>query len=931
MEKTEYYRMKVSEVFASLGTSEKGLNSEDADKRLIEFGTNELSADSGVPKWILFLSQFKDLLVIVLIAAAAISFTIGSYRDAMVMVVIVLINAGIGYAQEFKVSRILESLKTLIDSPAKVLRSGELAEIPQKNLVPGDIVQIEAGDKIPADIRIIESYDLRTEEFALTGESMPVGKITNAISEESVIGDRENMAFTGTTVTSGSAKGVVVRTGMDTETGKIAGMTEATTDIPSPLERELTGLARLLTVIVVVIASILFGVAMWQEFSFLTSMIYALGIAVALVPQALPAQVTVALSATSKRLAEKSVVVKNLPSVETLGSTSVISTDKTGTLTKNEMTVTRVWFDGRHYEMTGTGYEPKGQIKDDSGKDLDQAGVDAIEIMMDAATMASNAEIHQPDEDHPGWYPVGDPTEAALVTMSTKLGKRSPIEDEENTELQEFPFDSERKMMSSVRQFGDRQQLAMKGALDSILAISKYIYRNGKAERITEDDKKAISSINEEFSRQALRVLAIAYRPLDPDGRDYEMEEVEKDVIFLGLTGMIDPPREGVKEALLECHDAGIRTFIMTGDHAITAQAIGKEIGLSDSESESLTITGKELKEISDDKLSIVMKENNSIIFSRVDPEDKLRIVQLLEDSGEVVAVTGDGINDAPALKKADIGVAMGRIGTDVAKEASELILLDDSFPTLVEAVREGRTIYRNLKKTVLASLTTNLAELFVVLLGLAAVSMRGWAIPILAIQILAIDLLAEIMPLTFLTYDPPSEDIMNRPPRSLSDHIVNKWSFVEVIFLGLVIGGLSFVNYALFMSRSGTVFSEDSPGSMLYSTATTIAYLTIAFCQFVNILSRRYEHRSIFSMNFFTNRILLLSIIASALIMLAVIYTPTVQDFLQFRGPGLVDWFYILGAAAVYLIIFEILKSFKRSLRKNTIEENSEEKEAAA
>ncbi len=923
--------MKTSEVFTSLGTTEKGLDGGEADSRLAEYGPNELTADIGMPKWLLFLSQFRDLLVIVLIVAAAISFAIGSYRDATVMVIIVLINAGIGFAQEYKVTRILESLRNLIDSPAKVIRGGEFAELPQDRLVPGDIIQLEAGDKIPADVRIFESFDMRTEEFALTGESMPVGKTTKAIAAESVIGDRENMAFTGTTVTSGSAKGIVVRTGMNTEMGKIAGMTEATEDLPSPLEREFTGLARLLTITVVVISSILFGVAMWQGFSFLTSMIYALGIAVAMVPQALPAQVTVALSTTSKRLADLNAVVKNLPSVETLGSTSVISTDKTGTLTKNEMTVTKIWFEGRQFKMTGTGYKPEGHIQDDSGKDLDQSEVDAIEIMMDAATMASNAEIHQPDDDHPGWYPVGDPTEAALVTMSTKLGTRSPTEDEENPELQEFPFDSERKRMNSVRQFGDKLQLAMKGAPDSILLISRFIYRGGKAVPITDEDRKTIIAVYEQFSREALRVLAIAYRPLDSDGRDYTMEEAEKDVIFLGLTGMIDPPRDGVREAFTLCHDAGIRTFIMTGDHAITAQAIGDQIGLSGSGDKSPTITGSELKQISDEQLAVLMTEHNSIIFSRVDPEDKLRIVSLLEDNGEVVAVTGDGVNDAPALKKADIGVAMGRIGTDVAKEASELVLLDDSFPTLVEAVREGRTIYRNLKKTVLASLTTNLAELFVVLLGLAAVSMRGWAIPILAIQILAIDLLAEIMPLTFLTYDPPTEDIMRRPPRNQSEHIVGKWSFLEVVLFGLAIGALSFVNYALFMSRSGTVFSVDAPGSLLYPTATTIAYLTIAFCQFVNILSRRDESRSIFSKNFFSNRILLYSILGSIVITLTVIYTPIVQDFLQFKGPGVVDWIYILGAAVVYLVIFETMKIFKRMRRKEIARDNAAAERKAA
>jgi len=910
----EYYRMTAQEVLDELASDMKGLSSDEAEKRLSQYGANELGTELGTPPWLLFLSQFKDLLVIVLIAAAAISFAIGSYRDGTVMVAIVLINAIIGFVQEYKVSKILESLKNLITSPAKIIRDGEAHEVPQNRLVPGDIVQLEAGDKIPADIRIIESFDLRTNDFSLTGESTPQGKESHAIKEHSVLADRDNMAYTGTTVASGSATGVVVRTGMQTEMGKIAGMTQETVETKSPLTLELGALARWLTMAVVVIGGVLFAVALWQGFTLFTSMVYALGIAVALVPQALPAQVTVALSATSKRLADEHAVVKSLPSVETLGSTSVISTDKTGTLTKNEMTVTSIWFGGKHYTMTGTGYEPKGEMLGDDGAPLDREKIDMIEIMMDAATMASNAEIHEPDGEHDSWYAIGDPTEAALVTMSTKIGTRSPTEDEENPELKELPFDSERKRMSSVRQFGDREQLAMKGAPNSVLSISKSIYREGKPVPITEEDRKTVQSVNEAFAKKALRVLAIAYRSLDAGGKDYVIDEVERDVTFLGLVGMTDPPRDGVQEAITQCHTAGIKTFIMTGDHAITAQAIGQEIGLSESGEVSTVITGSELKKMNDDELGVVIKREKSLIFSRVDPEDKLRIVNLLKQQGAVVAVTGDGVNDAPALKRADIGVAMGKIGTDVAKEASELVLLDDSFSTLVVAIREGRTIYNNLKKTVLASMTTNMAELTVVLLGLAAVALGNWAIPILAIQILAIDLLAEILPLTCLTFDPPPDGIMNEPPRDLKAHIMNRFTTSEVILLGLLIGGLSFGNFALFMFRENVIFTLDSADPVMYARATTITYLTIAYCQFSNILSRRYEFTSLFSRTFWTNRILLISVLGAIGLTFLVVYAPYIRDFLRFAALSLTDWFYVLGAAAIYLLVFEGLKIFKRS-----------------
>ncbi len=913
----EYYRLTAREALEALETSEKGLPRDEADRRRRKHGANEITTDVTVPKWLLFLSQFRDLLVLVLVAAGVISFAVGSYRDGTVMFVIVIINAVIGFVQEYKAGRILERLRELIMSPTRVVVDGELQELSQNLLVPGDVVHVEAGDKIPADLRILEAFDLRTNEFSLTGESTAQEKTSNAIHEKRVLADRDNMAYTGTTVATGNAVGLVVRTGMNTEMGKIASMTQETAAVKSPLQKELGVLARWLTGIVIVVSIGLFAVALWQGFSFFTSMVYALGVAVAAVPQALPAQVTVALSATSKRLAERKAVVKNLPSVETLGCTTVICTDKTGTLTKNEMTVTTVWFNGKEYKTTGIGYEPKGALLDEGGAPLSQEKIDEIEILMDAATMASNAEIHPPDEEHSGWYPVGDPTEAALITLSTKLGTRSPKEDEENPELHEFPFDSERKRMSSVRQFGNRQQLAMKGATDSVLSISKFIYRNGEPVPITEEDKQRIRTLNETYSKQALRVLAIAFRPLEPSGTDYELDEIEKDVVFLGLVGMIDPPKEGVKEAVAACHQAHIRIIIMTGDHAITAQAVGREIGLSPT-GEPPVYTGAQLEEMADEELIRILGSTQAVIFSRVAPEDKLRIVKLLEEQGEVVAVTGDGVNDAPALKRAAIGVAMGRTGTDVAKEAAELVLLDDSFPTLVEAVREGRTIYSNLKKTVLASMTTNGAELMVVLLGLVGVALNNWAIPILAIQILAIDLFAEIMPLTSLTFDPPTEGTMRMQPREQKQHIMNPYSSLEVAFLGALIGSLAFTNFVLYMLREGVTLSTDTVGSVHYARATTLSYLTIAYCQFANILSRRYDYVTVFNRNFLTNKILLGSIGVSILLVFVGVYGPYISNFLYFAALRVHDWLYVLGAAAAYLGVFELLKLARR-LRRGT------------
>ena len=912
-----FYRMTATEALEVLGSDLSGLSREKAARIRETSGANEIVSDVSVPRWVIFLRQFRDLLVLVLIAAGTISIAIGSYSDGAVMFVIVIINAIIGFVQEYKAGKVLEKLKELIRSPAKVMIAGELQEIQQSELVPGDIVHIEAGDRLPADLRILESYDLRTVEFSLTGESMPQGKNSSSIDHECILADQENMAFMGTTIAAGDALGLVVRTGMSTEMGRIAGMTQSTKTVESPLQKELGVLARWLTLIVVILSAALFGVALWQGFTLLTSLILALGVAVASVPQALPAQVTVALTAASRRLADRFAVVKNLPSVETLGSTTVICTDKTGTLTKNEMTVTRAWFDGSEYEVTGIGYKPEGTLVDSGGQEVGQEGIDYIEIMMDAGTMASNAEIHAPDEDHQGWYPVGDPTEAALVALSTKLGTRSPREDIENPELHEFPFDSERKRMSSVRQFGDRKQLAMKGAPDSVLEISRFIYRDGKAVPMTDEDRQAISRINEKYSRQALRVLAIAFRPLSPEGEDYVLEEVEKDVIFLGLVGMTDPPKEGVKEAIEACREAKIKVLIMTGDHSITAQAVGREIGLSRDGGEVRVYTGVQIADMTDEELTGILCMDEPMIFSRVNPEHKLRIVELLMDREQVVAVTGDGVNDAPALKRADIGVAMGMTGTDVAKEAAELVLLDDSFPTLVEAVREGRTIYDNLKKTVLASMTTNAAELVVVILGLIGVAMGNWAIPILAIQILAIDLLAEVMPLTCLTFDPSVPGVMEQGPRDQHVHIMNRGSSLEVILLGALIGILSFGNYAFYMYREGLTFFAGEVEPLLsihYMRATTLTYLTIAFCQFANVLSRRFRNQSIFGGRFFTNKTLLWSIVVSIGLILTAVYTPAIGRFLYFAGPRPVDWLCVLGASGLFLGAYEIMKAIRRA-----------------
>ncbi|MBT4333019.1 MAG: cation-transporting P-type ATPase [Candidatus Cloacimonetes bacterium] len=911
MDNTKLYKLSAEELFQTFNSSTKGLNSSEAVKRTAEYGKNELITGKKVSPIIKFLAQFKDVFMIVLLVAAGLSFSIKSYSDGIIMLIIALINAVIGFMQEYKAEKIMESLERLVQSPSKVFRDGEVTEIHQGELVPGDIVSLEEGDKVPADIRIIEAFNLRTNDVSLTGESMPQDKHSNAINEDCQLADRDNMIYLGTTVASGNARGIVIATGMKTEIGRIADLTQEEDNSRSPLQQELQSVANRLTIFAVIIAVFLFIGSALQGLGINFAFIYALGVAVAVVPQALPMQITVALTQGVNRLSKENAVVKKLSSVETLGSTNVICTDKTGTLTKNEMTVKELWYSGKYYKITGLGYKPKGSILDKDDKELSQQNIDDMEILLDAATMASNATIHAPDENHSNWYPVGDPTEAALITLSIKLGTHSATEDEENPELHEFSFDSVRKRMSSIRQFDDGKYLKMKGASDSILSVSKHIWKNGKKVAITEEDKKEIETINDEYSKQAMRVIAIAFRKLEADEKDYVLEDIEKDVVFLGLIAMTDPPKEGVKEAIDKAHEAHIRTYIMTGDHAVTAQAIGKEINLSAINADVPVITGKEFVDLTDDELNKIMDKNDSLIFSRVSPEDKLHIVKLLKKQDKIVAVTGDGVNDAPALKSAHIGVAMGQMGTDVSKQAAELVLLDDSFPTLVSAIKEGRIIYNNLKKTVLASLTSNGAELAVVLLGLLGVMLFKWPIPILAIQILAIDLFAEILPLTALTFDPGSKELMTSPPRGRKEHIVNKRSSAEIIFLGFLMGLLAFLNFGFFIKRMGIVLTADH---ILYARATTVCYTTIAFTQFVNILSRRYELKSIFSRNFFSNPKMLYSILFSISICLVAIYLPGINDFLAFAPLQISDWITIMAASAIFLLAHEFLKVYKKA-----------------
>lgn len=908
-----YYQLPVEEILHSLDTGLEGLSHAEAEQRLKIYGNNRLKASKKEALILKILRQFKDLMVIILIIAGFLSLYLQSYRDAIIMFSIVLINATISFVQEYKAEKVMNALKILVKAKARVIRDGKEIEIEGEELVPGDIVVLEEGDAAPADVRIMEENILSSNDFALTGESNPTRKFTHAIQGEVQLGDRNNLLFMGTTIATGNGKGVVVATGMQTEIGRIANLSQETTAESSPLQKELDHLAKRITQITIIIGVILFVLGIVLKFSLRDAFLFALGIAAACVPEGLPAQVSIALSLASGRLAKKQAVVKKLSAVETLGATHIICTDKTGTLTKNEMTVQKILIGGKVLTTSGIGYEPKGNVLDENGKPLTPDQIEQYRIFFENGAFASNAKVNPPDEEHPNWYSIGDPTEAALITLADKVGI-NPIElDKKYPEIKEFPFDAVRKRMSSLRKRDGKYVAYIKGSPQSVLERCTKIFDGQTVRPITEADRQLIQARDDEYATEALRNLGYAYRELDEFNDDLKIDDVEHDLTWLGLVSMIDPPREEVKEAMQIAIKANIRVIIITGDYALTAEAIAKKIGLNVGKSEKIitVVNGEELQKLTDIDLLHKLIHTN-LIFSRTSPEDKLRIVSLLKKAGEIVAVTGDGVNDAPALKKADIGVAMGKSGTEVAKNSSEIVLLDDSFATLVSAIKEGRVIFQNMKKTIMSSLTSNGGELFAVLLSLPLNIIYGYPISILAVQILAIDLVGEMLPLTFLTWDPAQPRIMSETPRNPEDHIMNKYSLIDLAWSGFTMGAIGYLNFLILFWREHVSPVNIPASDPFYMRATTMTYISIVFVQWANILSRRAGgQESVFSPYLWSNKRLLLSYGISTFFLLNIVYNPFVSQFLHTAPLTPLDWLYAVCGALLYLAIRETRKIF--------------------
>lgn len=856
----------------------RGLSSIEAEKRLQKFGPNQLPEQRRVSPLTLLIDQFSSFIVWTLIAAAFIAGFLGEWIDATAIGVIVVLNALLGFFQEFRAEKSLAALRKMATPFSKVIRDGELQTLPSEKIVPGDLVLVEAGDRIPADGRIIQSIELSTQEAALTGESMPIHKIAELLEKPNLqVGDKKNMGFLGTVAVSGKGYIIVTETGMQTELGKIASLLQQGKEEQTPLQVRLEELGHRLVWICLGIVALVFVLGFFRGKPFIENLLISVSLAVAAIPEGLPAIVTIALSIGVRKMARRNALVRRLPSVETLGCTTVICTDKTGTLTQNEMMVRSIWVNGSFVDVFGVGYNPDGDFK---VKDVKINLQDNPELIMalKIGTLCNSAELHQNAEK--AWSIAGDPTEGALLTVAgkAKLFKRDL--EQKNPILGEIPFDSERKRMSMVRKTEEGPMLFIKGATDIILAHTESILLNGKVEPLTDERKKSTLDANAHLASQALRVLAVGYRPLPQNSKINS--SIEDKIILVGLIAMMDPPRPEVKKSIETCRKAGITTVMITGDHKETAIAVAKELKLM--KEGSLAITGAELEQMDDQNLKD--KVRNIAIYARTSAAHKLRIVRAWKSLGEVVAMTGDGVNDAPAIKEADIGVAMGITGTDVTKEASDMVILDDNFASIVNAVEEGRGIYDNIIKFVNYLMSSNIAELLVIFLGM----LLGFRDPLgnpfvslSAVQLLWLNLVTDGFPAIALGLDPVDPTAMDRPPRKSSDSIFPLWFAVQLFLTGLVIalGTLVACHFGLRQSAE---------------LAQTMAFTTLVVLEIVRVQMVRSQY----NMSLFSNPFIIMALGSSLLLQLLVVYTPFLQTIFGTVSLNLTEWGVILIVAVV-------------------------------
>lgn len=894
MKESKWYMLDKHKVTEILNVSlNEGLSSNDAQKRLRKYGKNELISKEGPTLFEMFLEQFKDFLVIILIVASIVSALIGEVVDSAVIILIVILNAIIGVIQEFRANKAMEALKKMAAPEAKVIRDGHLIEIPSSEVVPGDVVLLEAGNYVPADLRLVESINLKIDEASLTGESVPVEKNAEIIlNEEAPLGDRVNLAFMGTVVTNGRGKGVAVNTGMNTEIGKIAEMLQTYTEEETPLQKKLAEVGKTLGIACLVICGIVFCMGLFRGVPVLEMFMTAVSLAVAAIPEGLPAIITIVLALGMQRMVKRNAIVKKLHAVETLGSVTVICSDKTGTLTQNQMTVTKIYTNEKFYSVTGEGYNPQGEFYLNGKKVEPNEDYNLRKLLM-IGTLCNDSKLELIKEENK-WRVIGDPTEGAIVVAAAKAGIYSEDIEKDMPRLQEIPFDSERKRMTTFHPASNCYIACVKGAPDIILNLSTSIYKNGEVLPLTEEDKQNILNANHEMASQALRVLAIAYRELQNVPKSPKSEEIEKDLIFVGLVGMIDPPRHEVKEAIKVCKKAGIKPVMITGDYKDTALAIAKELSMI--ENDNLILTGSELDKLDEEELAERAKDVS--VYARVSPVHKLKIVDAIKKKGHIVAMTGDGVNDAPALKKADIGVAMGITGTDVAKEAADMILTDDNFASIVAAVEEGRVIYSNIRKFIFFLLSCNIAEILVIFVSM----LMGLPVPLKPIQLLWLNLLTDAFPALALGMEEKEPNIMEKPPRKPDEPILDKKMQLRIAIQSIFMTVAVLASFMFGLKTTNNI-----------QVARTYAFTTLIFSELIRAYSSRSEDFSVFRIGFFKNKYMVAGTGFSFILLLAVLYIPSLRNIFDTVALTIYEWDIIIALGLIPFAAAEVGKIFSK------------------
>lgn len=907
----QWPKLAALETAALLGSDPaQGLTHREAESRMKKYGPNQLREAKQASLLLVFLSQFKDMMVGILIVATIISFFLGEYLDAIAILAIMFLNGILGFVQEVRAERSLQALKSLASPMTKVVREGKQKIIPASQLVPGDLVLLEAGDRVPADLRLIQANRLEVEESALTGESVPVSKtdkslMTAASADQIPLGDQTNMAFMGTLVSGGTGKGVVVKTGMITEIGKIAHLINEAEQSTTPLQHRLEQMGKILIVVAVCLTAVVIWAGVMHGHDLMTMFLAGVSLAVAAIPEGLPAIVTIALALGVQRMIKRNALVRKLPSVETLGCASVICSDKTGTLTQNKMTVTQASIGGVRYDVTGSGYDPTGQILVEN-KPVDPAKNEALRLLLHIAERCNNAQLVREEQkqrkmlvltsSQESWSIMGDPTEGALLVLAAKglAGMKRPSAGQA-ARIDELPFDSDRKMMSVVDCSPDKKlTLYTKGATEALLARCSKIHWRGELQPLTSQLREQVLFHAEQMAKQALRVLGFAYKPLTGYKPGMAALQLENDLIFVGMAGMIDPPRAEVKDAIYQCRQAGIKTVMITGDHKITAEAIGRQIGLLTHEGGVLE--GRDLSQMSDEELCRSVEKAS--VYARVSPEHKLRIVRALQQNGHVVAMTGDGVNDAPAIKLADIGIAMGITGTDVTKEASDLILRDDNFSTIVSSVEEGRNIYDNIRKFIRYLLASNVGEILVMFFAM----LMGLPLPLVPIQILWVNLVTDGLPAMALGVDTAESNIMQQHPRKKTENIFGRGLGWKIISRGFLIGAMTLAAFWLTL--------HENPADLVH--AQTVSFATLVLAQLIHVFDCRSE-RSVFHRNPFGNMYLIWAVLSSLVLMVGVIYLEPLQAIFTTTDLSFRDWALVFVAAGIPTFVAGIGGALKK------------------